>query len=88
MENGFVDEAGEPVYDFTPAVVGVEVEVPIFMFTSSWAWKKVVDGDGPRGGLYPKCPFFNVGGRRVMCEIPTNKLLKISGLLLSVCEAI
>jgi len=56
VETDFVGEAGESVHDFTPAVVGMEVEV-IFIFTSSWAWKRVVDGDGPRGGgLYPKGP--------------------------------
>jgi len=80
------------VHDFTPAVVGVEVEV-IFMFTSSWAWKKVVDGDGPRGGgLYPKCPtnkpfeFFRtfiIAMRRDIRTWPAN-VLGLSESILSV----
>jgi len=62
VETDFVDEAGELAHDFIPAVVGVEVEV-MFMFTSLWAWKKIIDSDGPRGGgLYTKCPFFGVRG--------------------------
>jgi len=92
VETDFVCEAGESVHDFTPAVVGVEVE-GIVMFTSSWAWKKVVDGDGPRGGgLYPKCPtnkpceFFRTFIIGMRCDIRTwpANVLGLSESILSV----